>query len=64
MDTKNNEFVELDDQKAAVEPGRYIPFSPDEEVEIKGYRFRILLISVTMNELVLRPIGPVRVKDV
>ena len=61
MDTQRNEFVELDDQKAASEPGQYIPFGVDEEVEIKGYRFRIVRVKVGMNELVMKPIGLARV---
>ena len=61
MDTQRNKFVEMDDQKAAAEPGRYIPFAVDEEVEIKGYRFRVVRVKVGMNELVLKPLGLTRV---
>ena len=62
MDIQTNEFTEMDDQKEMADPIRYIPFSIEEEVEIKGYRFRIVRIKIGMNELVLKPLGVAKIR--
>jgi len=57
MDTEKNEFVEITPEQAARIPDRYIPFAVGEEVEVKGYIFRVARVKVGKNELLLKPVG-------
>jgi hypothetical protein len=53
MNCETNRFEELPEGSTA--PAGWIPFNIGEEVEVKGWRFRIC--RVKPNRLVLEPLG-------